>query len=85
MHDFGCDVFVFRHAAGAAVKDVSQVLVAQTEQRAIDLAFSVSADRTAIVFLVARRRQRIQRERIILRCRDLLFDQRTEDADFNFI
>src|SRR5436305_107212 len=31
MHDFRHDVFVFRDAAGAAVKYVSEILLAQTE------------------------------------------------------
>src|SRR5437660_10429880 len=37
MKDFRGDVFKFRHTAGAAMKDVSEILFAQTIKRLLDL------------------------------------------------
>src|SRR5947199_9613655 len=73
----------FRHAAGAAVENVSEVLFTQTVERLFNLAFSKCGNRTTIVLLIARQRQRIQGQRIILRRRDLLFDQRAKDANLD--
>jgi len=84
LQDFRRDVLEFRHATRAAMKDISQVLIAQAVQRLLDFRFGERHYRIAIVLLIARRCQRIQRQRIIFRRRDLLFDERTKDADFYF-
>lgn len=82
LQDFWCDVLVFGHAAGAAMEDVREILFAQAVERAINFYLSQRHHRMAIVFLITRRRQRIEREGIVFRRRDLFFNQRTERADF---
>ena len=77
-------MFVFRNPAGAAVKDIGEVLLSQSVQRLINFAFRQCGHWIAIVLLIARRRQRVEGERIILRRRDLFFDQRAKDANFSF-
>ncbi len=76
------DVFVLRNAAGAAKENVSQVLFTQAVERSLDFRFAKGGDRIAIVLLIAGQRQRIECQRIVFRRRDLLFDQRAENADF---
>ena len=76
------DVFVFRDAAGAAIEDISKILFAQAVEGLFDFGLAEHGDRIPIVLLVTGQGQRVERQRIILRRRDLLFDQRAEDADF---
>jgi len=83
MHHFGDDVFVFRDAAGAAVKHVSKILLAQTVKRVVYFVFGVGRNGIAIILLIARGDERVQRQGIILRRGDLFLDQRSEHADFN--
>jgi hypothetical protein len=78
------DVLEFRHAARAAVKDIREVLLAQTVERAFNFRFGERHHRIPIVLLITGRSQRVERQRIIFGRRDLFFDQRTEDADFGF-
>src|SRR5436190_17169244 len=85
MHDLRHHVFIFRHAAGAAVKDVGEILLAQGVKRVFNFTFVERRDRISIVLLITGGNERIDRQWIILWRRDLLFDQRTEDPDFDWI
>src|SRR5437879_12655851 len=64
MEDFRRDVLEFWDAAGAAVENVSEILFAQPVERLSNLAFSNCGNRTTIVLLIARQRQRIQGHRL---------------------
>ena len=83
VHHFGEDVFVFGHPTGAAIKDVSQILLAQCFQRPSYRRLVVRSDRRAIVFLIARQHESVKRQRVILGRSHLFFDQGAEDAHFN--
>src|SRR5438132_9592053 len=85
MKDFRYDMLEFRHAAGAAVENVSEILFPQTIERLLDLALGECRNRIAIVLLIARQRQRVECQWIIFRRRDLLFDQRAENTDFDVV
>ena len=84
MKNFGHDVFELWHTAGAAVKDVCEVFLAQTIQRLLNFLFRKRGNRIAIILLIAGQCQRIECQRIILRRRDLFLDQRPEEANFDF-
>lgn len=75
-------MFEFRNAAGAAIKDVSEILFTQAVERLLDFSFSERGNRIAIILLVAGQSHCVERQWIVLRRRDLLFDQRAEDANF---
>ena len=75
-------MFVFRHAAGAAMKDIGEILFTQAVESVLNFAFSECRNRIAIVLLIAGERQRIKRQRIVFGCRNLLFDERTKDTNF---
>src|SRR5438094_2919799 len=73
----------FRHAAGATVENVSEIFFTQTVERLLDLVLAECRNRITVVLLIARQRQRVECQRIILRRRDLLFDQRAKDANLD--
>src|SRR5262249_50678849 len=60
-----------------------QALVTQVAQRQAHGLFVKVRDRLAIVLLVAGVDERVERERIIIRGGDVLFDQRPQDAGFS--
>ena len=80
VHHFRHHVLVLRHAAGAAVEDVREVLLAQTLERVSDLVFGVRRDGVAVVLLIAGKRERVESQWIVLGCGHLFLDQRPQDA-----
>ena len=60
-----------------------ELLVLQPSQAALDLPFGQFHHRLTVRFLVARRNQGIERERVVLGRRELLFHQRPEDPDLD--
>jgi hypothetical protein len=85
VHNFGHDVFVLRDAAGAAVKNVSQVFLAQGFQCLRHFGFRVGCHRVAIVLLITCECQGIKCQWIILGRGDLLFYQASQHTHFNVI
>jgi len=75
-------MLVLGNAAGAAVKNVSQILAAKAVECLLHFALRQRGDRIAIVFLIAGQGQRVKSERVIFRRRDLFFNQRAQDASF---
>lgn len=72
--DAGQHVFVFGHAARAAVEDVDEIAIAQSFQSVGDGRLVVGDDGVATRFLIAGRDESIEGERVIFRRRQLLFD-----------
>ena len=60
-----------------------KLLLAQTLDRTGHRRLVIAHDRTAVRFLIAGVDEGIERKRIILGRGHVLFDQRTENADFN--
>jgi hypothetical protein len=79
------DVLVLGHAAVAAVEDVGQVLLAQRFERARHRPLVVGDYGVAVRDLVAGVHQRVQRQRVILRRRHLLLDERAEHPHLHVV
>ena len=60
MEDFRRDVLKLWNAAGAAVENVSEILFAQAIEALFNLTFSEGGNRTTVVLLIARQRQRVE-------------------------
>jgi len=60
-----------------------ELLVLQAIERAIDIALAQLHHRLAIRFLIARRDERVERQRVVLRRRQLLFHEGAEDAELD--
>ncbi len=75
VHYFRHHVLVLRHAAVAAVENVREILLAQALDRIGDVVLGIRRDRVAVVLLVARECQRVERQGIVLGRGHLFLDQ----------
>jgi hypothetical protein len=73
-------VLVLGDAAVRAVEDVDEILRAQALDRVGHLALAVLHDGVAVGNLVARMHQRVHRQRVVVRRRHLLLDERADDT-----
>ena len=77
-----CGVEVVLPAHGASADHLpGQLFFLQRIERALNLRLGGFHDRLAIRLLIARRDQRVERQRVVLGCRHLLFGQTSQDAD----
>ena len=74
-------VAVLERAAAGAAREPRPTTMRHPVERRLDLTFFVGNDRLAVRRLIACKPQRVQRERIRVRCRALLLDQATENSD----
>ena len=77
-------MFVLCDAAISAARWTRQALFLERAKRFADRIFVERHYRIAIVFLIAGIHQRIERERVVVGGGDVLLDERTEDANFDF-
>ncbi len=84
VEDFLQAVFVFGDAAVGAAGWAGQALFLQGGEGVADGRFVESHHRVAIIFLVAGVDQSVERERVVVGRGDVFFDQRAEDAGFDF-
>ena len=83
-HLLGQQVAVLGHAA-AFPRNHRQLVEAHPVQRPHHILLGQGHDRVAVRFLVAGGRQGIQRQRVVLRCRHLFFDQAAEDTRLHLV
>jgi len=84
VKDLGQAVLVLGDAAVSAAGGTGETLFLQCRKGLADHAFVEGHDWIAIVLLVAGVDQGIQGKRIVVRGGDVFFDQRAEDARFDF-
>ena len=77
-------VLELRHAAVGAAGGSGEALFLQGRESVANCRFVERHHRLAIVLLIAGIDQRVQRERVVVRRGDVFFDQRAEDAGFDF-
>ena len=84
VEDFLQAVFELGDAAVGAAGRAGEALFLQRGQGVANGGFVERHDRVAIVFLVAGVDQGVERERVVVGRGDVFFDQRAEDAGFDF-
>ncbi len=78
-------VLEFGHAAVGAADGAGEMVVFESVQGLADFGFVELHNWLSIVLLLQALTQCIERERVVLRRRDLFFDQRAQDAGFDGI
>ena len=85
LEDLTRHVLVLRHAALAPVEDVDEVLPPQRVYRLLDRPLVIVNRGVAVRDLVARVHQRVQRQRVVVGRRQLLLDERADDAHLHLV
>src|SRR5713101_6142044 len=75
-------MFIFRDPAVGPAGRTCETLLLKRAERLADGIFVQTHDRVAVVLLVAGVYQSVQRQRVVVRSSDVLFDQGAEGSDF---
>src|SRR5687768_13174661 len=79
-------VEVVIEADRAAAEDApDELFVLEAVEGAVDIGFAELRHRLAVRFLIAGRHERVERQRVVLGCRELLLHQAPEDANLDGI